>query len=271
MSPLPYFNLPQPKHYLWLAAILWIGTPNVSHAEESFYFVQREFFGSATSQISVEKENSTIKWQDDYPTAYFSNTKEFGVVFFENYLLSLHQLEINGTHTGEASQYQCILGFCSYVGTSLVNSSGSTSSIKYNIKSNQLMLAYKLYDNSYLTLKPKIGINILEIGLEANGSGEQVTQSDTVPIPQLGGKLQLKVAEGTLIEFDFNYFKYTSNGKSAEVLDRSVFLRTELFEHVSLEIGQRSDVFNMTSTTTNSKSIFDYDKKNNFIGIRFSY
>ena len=271
MSPWSSFKLLPPAQHLWLMAVLYLGTPDASHGEKSFYFIQRDFFGSATSQISVEKENSTIKWQDDYPTAYFSNTKEFGVVFFENYLLSLHQLEINGTHTGEASQYQCILGFCSYVGTSLVNSSGSTSSIKYNIKSNQLMLAYKLYDNSYLTLKPKIGINILEIGLEANGSGEQVTQSDTVPIPQLGGKLQLKVAEGTLIEFDFNYFKYTSNGKSAEVLDRSVFLRTELFEHVSLEIGQRSDVFNMTSTTTNSKSIFDYDKKNNYIGIRFSY
>ena len=133
------------------------------------------------------------------------------------------------------------------------------------------MLAYKLYDNSYLTLRPKLGINILEIGLEANGSGEQVTQSDTDPIPQLGGKLQLKVAKGILIEFDFNYFKYTSNGKSAEVLDQSVFLRTELIEHVSLEVGQRSDVVNMNSTTTNSQSIFDYRKKNNYIGIHLSY
>jgi len=271
MSPLPYFNLPQPKYHLWLAAILWIGTPNVSHAEESFYFIQREFFGSATSQISVEKDNSTIKWWDEYPTASFSNTKEFGVVLFDNYLLSLHQLEINGTHTGEASQYQCILRFCSYVGTSLVNGSGSTSSIKYNINSNQVMLAYKIYDNSLLTLRPKLGINILEIGLEANGSGEQVTQSDTVPIPQLGGKLQLKVAEGTLIEFDLNYFKYTRNGKSVKVLDRSISLRTELFEHVSLEVGQRSDLVNMTSITTTSKSIFNYHKKNNYIGIRISY
>ena len=143
--------------------------PNRCLSSEYIYIKQTFFSTDPTPSISATSTDETTKWFDDYPTAKSNNELEFGFYLPKNYGLSFRNSKLNGVHTGEATKYVCILGYCSYVGAGIVTGNSTTDKISYDINSWQVILDRSYAFKNRLTFKPRIGINVLDTILKYSG------------------------------------------------------------------------------------------------------
>ena len=134
-------------------------------SNEYIYIKQTYFSKDPKPSISATSTDETTKWFDDYPSAKSNDELEFGFYLPKNYGLSFRNSQLNGVHTGEATRYVCILGYCSYVGAGIVTGNSTTDKISYDIESWQVILdrSYELKNN--LTLKPRIAMTSLKFSI----------------------------------------------------------------------------------------------------------
>ena len=254
-----------------LSVLISFFNMNECLSSEYIYIKQTFFSANPKPSISATSTDETTKWFDDYPSAKSNDELEFGFYLPNNYGLSFRNSQLNGVHTGEATKYVCILGYCSYVGAGIVTGNSTTDKISYDINSLQVILDRSYELKNSLTFKPRIGINILDTILQYSGTGQNVRETQIVPLPFLGLYLEFKINSKYSLYFDKNYFKYQQRKVSVHYYDTSIGINRKINKYLDLYLGYKKYDLGISNKGGSSDISFDILQKTPFVGFSLSY
>jgi hypothetical protein len=240
-------------------------------SNEYFYIKQTFFSTDPKPSISATSTDGGTKWFDDYPSATSKNELEFGFYLPKNYGLSFRNNKLNGVHKGEATKYVCILGYCSYVGAGIVTGNSTTDKISYDINSWQVILDRSYEFNNRLTFKPRIGINVLDTILKYSGAGQNVKETQVVPLPFLGLYSEIKIDSEYSIYFDTNYFKYQQTKVGVHYYDTSIGINRKINKFLNFYLGYKKYDLGISNKGGSSNISFHILQKTPFMGFSLSY
>ena len=240
-------------------------------SSEYIYIKQTYFSTNPKPSISATSTDETTKWFDDYPKAKSNNELEFGFYLPKKYGLSFRNAQLNGVHKGEATKYVCILGYCSYVGGGIVTGNSTTDKISYDIDSWQVILDRSYEFNNRLTFKPRIGINILDTILQYSGTGQNVRETQIVPLPFLGLHSEIKISSEYNFYFDTNYFKYQQRKVRVHYYDTSIGIYRKINKYLNFYLGYKKYDLGISNKGGSSNISFNILQKTPFFGFSLSY
>ena len=244
---------------------------NESLSREIIYLKSTQFFTKPKSSINATSIDKTTKWFDDRPSANNNDELEVGFYLPNNYGLSLRKSHLHGIHEGEATKQVCVLGYCSYVGAGIVTGNSTTDKISYDINSLQIIVdkSYKTFNE--IILKPRIGINVLDTMLNYSGTGQNVDESQIVPLPFTGILAEYKINTDYKIYFDTNYFKFSQSNVSVHYYDTSIGLNRNINKYMKFYLGYKNYDFGISNKDGKSNISFNIVQKTPFIGLALSY
>jgi hypothetical protein len=244
---------------------------NFCSADEAFY-VSRTFFNSnPSSSLAAETFEDDVVWYDDASNSSSSSELEIGVRLPRNFGLIIRKREISGSHAGEASQYVCFFGFCSYVGSSLISGNTTTDTVDYKITSTQIMLDHSYSINKYIVVKPRIGVNVFDATVGFSGTGNSVTVSEVIPVPMIGLNAQISLNSVYSIEFDGNYFGYDTNLGGLEYIDASIGLSAKISNYFVISAGYKNYLLSPWYLSDDYSSSIKIDQESPFIAVQLQF
>ena len=230
-----------------------------------------QFFTKPKSSINATSIDKTTKWFDDKPSANNNDELEIGFYLSNNYSLLFRKSHLHGIHEGEATKQVCVLGYCSYVGAGIVTGNSTTDKISYDIDSLQIIVdkSYKSFNE--IILKPRIGINVLDTILNYSGTGQNVDESQIVPLPFTGLLAEYKINTDYTLYFDINYFKFSQSNVSVHYYDTSIGLNRKINKYMKFYLGYKNYDFGISNKDGKSNISFDIVQKTPFLGINLTY
>ena len=244
---------------------------NNSWSKELVYVKKTFFAKNPKPSISATSTDETTKWFDDFPTAKSDQELEFGFYLPKNYGLSFRNSELNGVHSGEATKYACILGYCSYVGAGIVTGNSATDKISYEIDSWQVILD-RLYNlNNTIKVRPRIGVNILDTSLQYSSAGQNVKEKQLAPLPFLGFHSEFKFNDYYSIYIDTNYFKYKETKLELHYYDTAIGINRKINKYLNLVVGYKKYDLGLSNNGGSANISLDIEQKTPFVGFYLSY
>lgn len=260
------------KSNLLLIIFAFISIFNVQASWSSeFIYVKKKYFTKQPKpSISATSTDKTTKWFDDHPSAKSNHELEFGFYLPKNYGLTFRNSQINGVHSGEATKYVCILGYCSFVGAGLVTGNSTTDKITYDIDSWQIIFDHS-YKFNHINIKPRIGINLLDTILRYSGAGQNIEETQIIPLPFIGFVLEMKIISSYNFFLDTNYFKYNESKVGVHYYDTSIGINKHINKFLKFVVGYKKFDLGVSNKGGSSNISFDIEQKTPFIGFNLSY
>lgn len=257
--------------YKLIFLILSVIASSNSFAQEYFYITRNIFFEAPKPKITFEKDNRNVIWFDDLPSANSNSDLEIGIQLPNHFGLIFRKYEIIGNHIGEASQRVCFFGFCSFVSGSLISGNTTTDNIKYTIDSNIAMINYHFDINNSVSLKPRLGINLLNLNATFSGSGSDVNKSEKIPLPIIGVRSDIELATNLYFFTDLNYFNYKNQQIGLKIIDTYAGLSVVASKNIKFSGGYKKYYINSWKLDRDSYMAYKLEQKTPFLAITFSY
>ena len=244
---------------------------NNSWAKERVYIKKTYFTNQPKSSIAATSTDETTKWFDDYPKAESNEELEIGFYLPKDLGLTFRNSKITGVHSGAATKYVCILGLCSYVSGGIVSGNSSTDKISYQIDSWQIMLDrfFKLNDKAFI--KPRFGINLLDTSLSFAGAGENMSETQIIPLPFLGFHSEIQLDPLYSLYLDTNFFKYKESKIAVNFNDTSIGINSQINKYIKITAGYKKYNFGISNKGGSSNISFDIEQKTPFVALTISY
>lgn len=186
--------------------------------------------------ITAERTDNRTRWFDDQPRAKSKYDAEFGLFFPRDYQLILRYKQIEGTHLGAASRYQCFFKFCAWISSSIVSGLASNDQIDYRLRSGEIWVQKAPFD-SLPQLGFRAGVNVIHAQVTFAGSGIERTEQGIVPLPFIGYEFKQRIFDNLRLEFDGNYSKINLTHTGVTFRDASAGVILNFTKQTELSVG----------------------------------
>ena len=221
--------------------------------------------------ITAKSLDQTAKWYDDYPTAKSQREWELEFGINSQYDLKLRQTEIAGVHNGETTKYTCIVGLCSNIGIGLVSGNTATDTISYNIETLQIIVQKQDQFFGQTLIKPRAGLNVLDIALKYSGAGKPKSEGIIMPIPIVGVYSELPLRGDTKLYFESNFFAFKTGKTSYKHTDTSFGVTKKIGQALEFTIGIKNLIYRISNSGGSANIQLDIKQKTPFLGITLMF
>ena len=228
---------------------------------------KRHLVNDPLPSLAAESIDQTANWYDDNPSATSKQEWELEFDINPQYDLKLRQTKIAGIHNGEATTYTCVAGFCSHIGAGLISGNTATDVISYNIETLQVMIQKESQFFGQTFIKPRVGLNLLDITLKYSGVGKPKSDDIVMPIPIVGVYSELPLNGDTKLYFESNLFAFDINKTKYKHIDTYFGVSHKISETFEFIFGFKKIKYSISNTGGSANIQLDIKQNTPFLGV----
>lgn len=254
-----------------LLTLLIFISPGAQASQPEYFYISLSGNQDAPQpSITADRSDTRVKWFDDTPRAKSPYEIEFGAYLPKDFLLALRYKEVEGTHLGEASRYQCFFKFCSWISGSIVAGLPANDQISYRIRSGELWLE-KAPLEAFSQLRLRLGVNVIHAQLKFAGAGVERTEQGILPVPFIGFSFKQDLFANLSFVADGNYSKFEIKKAGVTFRDASVALSAKLRGNINLSAGVKKYSLDTWYHQDNITTTWTIPQTTPFIKLTLSY
>ncbi len=231
-----------------LLASFEVSSTNLGSPE--FYISESILLNEGTPRLNFEK-NSKLNWFEDVSTLTSRRRSELGVKnLVPGYTLAYRDQTLHGVHDGRGATFSCILAFCSWIDTSIIDELDRSDKVDYKINSQQLWLE-KPFENSDYSLGLIAGINIVDVKLNISNASQRYFRENTFPVPFLGVSAKRKFRDRFYIAYNIHYFEAKKDDLKFSFHDSEIEMGFDIAKNLRAAIGNNFVYFYLQKRNPN--------------------
>jgi hypothetical protein len=235
-------------HQLYLFFFVFLITleahgKDLDHRE--FYISKSILLNEDSPKLNFEKD-SNLKWFEDSASLISSGRTELGVKnIVPSYTLSYRNQNLHGIHNGRGAKFECFLGFCAWVDTSIISGLDKSERIDYKINMQQIWIE-KIFGNSNSSIGLITGINVIAIDLNISSTLKNYHRSETVPVPFLGVSSKYQLRDKLYVAINMHHFEAQKNNVRFAFHDSEIELIFDITKYLRASIGNNIVYLNLS-------------------------
>ena len=238
--------------------------------DKEFYISQSILFSEGTPKLNFEKE-SNLKWFEDSASLISSGRTEVGVKnIVQGYTLSYRNQNLDGVHNGRGAKFECFLGFCAWVDTSIISGLDKSEKIDYKINMQQIWIE-KIFTNSDSYIGLIAGINVIAVDLNVSSTLQNYHRSETVSIPFLGVSSKYKLRDKLYVAINIHHFEAQKNNVRFAFHDSEIELSFDITKYLRASIGNNIVYLNLSNYSQNLNAEIYVPQKSQYLKLTFAY
>ncbi len=238
--------------------------------DREFYISQSILFSEGTPKLNFEKD-SNLKWFEDSASLISSGRTEVEVKnIVQGYTLSYRNQNLHGVHDGRGAKFECFLGFCAWVDTSIISGLDKSEKIDYKINMQQIWIE-KIFENQNPSFGLIAGINIIGVDLNVSSTLQNYHRSETVPVPFLGVSSKYKIRDKLYVAINIHHFEAQKNNVRFAFHDSEIELSLEITKYLRASIGNNIVYLNLQNNTQNLNAEIYVPQKSPYLKLTLAY
>jgi hypothetical protein len=235
-----------------------------------FYISESILIGEGTPKLQFEK-GSNLRWFEEKTSLISDGRTEVGIKnLVPSYTLAYRNQNLNGIHNGRGAKFECFLGFCSWVDTSIISGMDKSEQINYRINLQQIWVE-KLFDTSISSFGLVAGVNVIGVDLNISSSFQSYHRSETVPVPFFGLSSKYKVRDKLHILFTAHHFEAQKNNKKFAFHDSEIELNLQITKFLRASIGNSLVYINLQNKAQELNAEINVPQVNQYVKFTFVY
>ncbi len=235
-----------------------------------YYISKSILLNEDSPKLNFEKD-SNLKWFEDSASLISSGRTELGVKnIVPGYTLSYRNQNLDGIHNGRGAKFECFLGFCAWVDTSIISGLDKSEKIDYKINMQQIWIE-KTFENQNPSFGLIAGINVIGVDLNVSSTLQNYHRSETVPVPFLGVSSKYKIRDKLNVAINIHHFEAQKNNVRFVFHDSEIELSFDITKYLRASIGNNIVYLNLQNNTQNLNAEIYVPQKSPYLKLTLAY